>query len=154
MSSNRAVVSSIGFGPSSKDNKISPLATSTVSMECQIVHRCRNLWMKEFRSSGVQEFRSSGVQEFRSSGVQEFRSSGVQEFRSSGVQEFRSSGWGAAVDCKQKRFAQNVGLIKGVTMPDVLNSCNSSNSFLEVRSGWPRSNHGPHDGAKAWPRRV
>jgi hypothetical protein len=88
MSSNRAVVSSIGFGPSSKDNKISPEEMQTVSIDCQIVHCWRNLWMKEFK-----EFRSSGVQEFRSSGVQEFRSSGVQEFRSSGVQEFRVGSW-------------------------------------------------------------
>jgi hypothetical protein len=66
-------VLSIRFGPSSKDNKISPVATPTVSIDCQIVHRARRLWMKAFRRSGVQEFRSSGVQEFRSSGVQEFR---------------------------------------------------------------------------------
>src|SRR5258708_40063360 len=78
-SSNRAVVLSIGFGPSSKDKKISPGERPAASIDCQIVHRARSLWMKEFRSSGVQEFRSSGVQEFRSSGVQEFRSSGWYE---------------------------------------------------------------------------
>src|ERR1700757_21404 len=72
-SSNRAVRPSIGFGPSSKDNKISPLATSTVSMECQIVHRWRKLRMKEFKE--FEEFKehrrtkATGLQEIEDAAV-------------------------------------------------------------------------------------
>jgi hypothetical protein len=119
MSSNRVVVSSIGFGPSSKDNKISPPAMPTASMDCQIVHCCRNLWMKEFK-----EFRSSGVQEFRSSGVQEFRSSGVQEF---------SVGSRLALQVKTRRgtvYPNCAGPASGRASWRFLNSCNPSNSFL------------------------
>jgi hypothetical protein len=47
-------VLSIEFGPSSKDKKISPEERPAASIDSQIVHRARRLWMKEFRSSGVE----------------------------------------------------------------------------------------------------